>query len=152
MRPYIIPYLKKAPDFELLIPGCGNARLGADIYSDGYHNITNIDISSVVIAQMTNLYSKYDEMEFSTMDARHMELIPNCCFDVVLDKGLFDSLLCAEENTTDVQQLITEMWRVLKPGGTYLIVSHGAAPSRFPHLAANQANYQWSIEHHELRK
>ncbi|CAM9313829.1 unnamed protein product, partial [Ectocarpus fasciculatus] len=151
LRPYIIPHLKKAADFEILVPGCGNSRLGADIYSDGFVNITNVDISSVVISQMTSMYAKYEEMEFSTMDAKHMEFIPNCCFDVIVDKALFDSMLCGDENTADVQQLVTEMWRILKPGGVYLLVSHGAPPSRLPHLSANSSNYQWSIQHHELR-
>jgi ubiquinone/menaquinone biosynthesis C-methylase UbiE len=128
------------------------AGLGADIYSDGFLNITNVDISSVVVSQMTSMYAQFDEMEYSTMDARRMEFIPYCCFDVIIDKALFDSMLCGEENTSDVQQLVTEMWRILKPGGVYLLVSHGAAPSRLPHLSANQASYQWSIQHFELRK
>lgn len=143
-----VAYLKSAADF---CSPCG-AGLGADIYSDGFVNITNVDISSVVISQMTSMYAKYEEMEFSTMDAKHMEFIPNCCFDVIVDKALFDSMLCGDENTADVQQLVTEMWRILKPGGVYLLVSHGAPPSRLPHLSANSSNYQWSIQHHELRK
>ena len=32
--------------------GCGNANFSADMYDDGYKNITNVDISSVVIKQM----------------------------------------------------------------------------------------------------
>lgn len=40
-----------------------HAALGADIYDAGYLNITNVDISTVVIAQMSELYSNRDEME-----------------------------------------------------------------------------------------
>lgn len=89
LKPYIEPYLRNAPDYEILVAGCGNSSkkifreqlnfpliifvfflflrffvaLGADIYDAGYLNITNIDISTVVIAQMSDLYSNRDEME-----------------------------------------------------------------------------------------
>jgi hypothetical protein len=39
------------------------AALGADIYDAGCLNITNIDISTVVIAQMGDLYANREEME-----------------------------------------------------------------------------------------
>lgn len=32
---------------SILQLGCGNADLSTDMYDDGYHNIENIDISSV---------------------------------------------------------------------------------------------------------
>lgn len=44
-------YIKPADN--VLVPGCGNSQLSADLYDLGYHNITNIDISEVVIRQMT---------------------------------------------------------------------------------------------------
>jgi len=34
---------------KILNLGCGNSQLSDDMYDDGYLNITNIDISSVVI-------------------------------------------------------------------------------------------------------
>ena len=37
------------PKSKILIIGCGNANFSEDLYDDGYHNIWNIDISSVVI-------------------------------------------------------------------------------------------------------
>ena len=37
---------------KILMLGCGNANFSADLYDDGYKNITNVDISSVVIQQM----------------------------------------------------------------------------------------------------
>jgi hypothetical protein len=42
---------------------CCFVELGADLYEDGYHNITNIDQSSVVISQMHDRYSDKEEME-----------------------------------------------------------------------------------------
>lgn len=34
-----------------------------DLYDDGYLNITNIDISSVVVSQMNDRYADREEME-----------------------------------------------------------------------------------------
>jgi hypothetical protein len=36
---------------------------------------------------MDSLYGAKEEMEFSVMDARNLEYIPEQCFDVVIDKG-----------------------------------------------------------------
>jgi hypothetical protein len=55
--------------FEILIPGCGSSTIGAHLYKEGYTNITNIDTSSVLINQMSELYASLDQMEFTTMDA-----------------------------------------------------------------------------------
>lgn len=36
-------------DMRILVLGCGNAEFSEDLYDDGYTNVVNIDISSVVI-------------------------------------------------------------------------------------------------------
>lgn len=38
------------PEHKILILGCGNAEFSEDLYDDGFHNVFNIDISSVVIS------------------------------------------------------------------------------------------------------
>ena len=87
VQSYLSKYLQPAPDFEILIPGCGNSMLSSDLYDNGYYNITSIDLSAVVVSQMCDRFKEKDEMEFSVMDARKMDLIPNNCFDVIIDKG-----------------------------------------------------------------
>jgi len=59
-----------------------------------------------------------------------MEYIPDDCFDVIVDKGLFDALLCSQDNLSNMHALVGEMYRVLKPGGVYIVISHGAPESR----------------------
>eukprot|EP01033_Poteriospumella_lacustris_P000825 gene825-588_t len=135
LRDHLAPYLSPEGEFEILIPGCGNANLGADLYDAGFLNITNIDISTVVINQMTDLHRTKEEMEFSNMDARRMEFIPDQCFDLVLDKALFDAILCAEANLHDIDSLIREMWRVLKTDGHYIVISHAPPERRLPHFS-----------------
>ena len=85
MRPHLVPHFAKDTDFEILIPGCGNSELGAHLYDEGFVNITNIDISAVVINFMTERYSDREEMEFTKMDATNMEFLPNDCFNLIVE-------------------------------------------------------------------
>jgi hypothetical protein len=39
------------------------AGLGADLYAEGYENILNIDVSSVVVRQMSDLFAELENME-----------------------------------------------------------------------------------------
>eukprot|EP01035_Chromulina_nebulosa_P002969 gene2969-4055_t len=116
LEKYLIPYLpfKRSAELEILIPGCGNSGLGKEIHSRGFCNITNIDVSPVVISQMADLYSDLEEMEYAVMDARNMPLVPDQCFDLIIDKALFDSLLCSMQNLGDAKMLLQEMARVLR--------------------------------------
>ncbi len=43
-------------------------ELGADIYDNGFVNVTNIDISTVVINKMSDLYADREEMECESFE------------------------------------------------------------------------------------
>ncbi len=68
------------------------------------------------------------------MDARRMDVIPEECFNLIIDKALFDSLLCSTQNLHDVSLLLKEMERVLKPDGVYIIISHAGPEKRLNFL------------------
>jgi hypothetical protein len=86
LRPHLIPHCNTDPDFEILIPGCGNSEIGAHLYDEGFLNITNIDISSVAVSFMAERYGDREEMEFTHMDATNMLHLPDGCFNLVVDK------------------------------------------------------------------
>lgn len=46
-------------------------------------------------------------------------------FDVVIDKGTLDSVLCGEGSATNSSKMISEVYKVLNSTGTYFLVSHG---------------------------
>ena len=145
-----LKYSEKPEEMEILIVGCGNSTLGCKMYDDGFHNITNIDISEVVINQMIDKYSSKEHMEYTIMDARDMELIPNECFDVIIDKALFDALLCGENNLDSVQKMLREVFRCLKTGGRYVMISHAPSASRMHYLTSSPL--QWDVEVMEVPK
>uniref|UniRef100_A0A8R7R3X3 Methyltransferase-like protein 13 n=1 Tax=Triticum urartu TaxID=4572 RepID=A0A8R7R3X3_TRIUA len=56
--PALAPLLRLyvRPHQRLLLVGCGNSVFGENMVQDGYQDVVNIDISSVVIEQMKKKY------------------------------------------------------------------------------------------------
>jgi len=132
---HLLPLLKSKPlDAEILIPGCGCSSLPAALYALGWHNLSAVDFCEVVVEHMNRHKGSNSGIEYAVMDARHLDGVPDSCFDVIVDKGLLDALLCSETNAVDVARAIDEMYRVLAPGGIYVVISHSASSSRLHFL------------------
>ena len=83
-------------------------------------------------------------------DARKLEGFPNNCFNCIIDKGLFDSLLCSElDNILSAKQYLREMYRMLKPGGYFIMVSHSSPDTRLGYL---RKGAKWQVEHTTIGK
>lgn len=57
-----------ARDGNVLMLGCGNSRMGEDMYYDGYEEIEGLDISRVVIDQMSEKYGEIEGMTWRQSD------------------------------------------------------------------------------------
>ena len=65
---------------KILVIGCGNSELSANMYDFGYHNITNVDISDVVIQQMVEKNAvRRPDMKFVKMDILQVRCNPIGC-------------------------------------------------------------------------
>ena len=116
-------YLK--PSSHVLVVGCGNSKLSEDLYDAGIQTINNIDISDVVIRQMSaKNKQKRPTMTFTKMDLLHMTYA-DAQFDCVLDKGTLDAIFSNtnDETLQSVGQMFTEIERVLKIAGRYLCIT-----------------------------
>ena len=107
-------YVKK--DDAVLMAGCGNSRLSEDMFEDGFANISNVDISRVVIDQMGDKYKDKPALTFQQMNVCSLEF-PDESFDAVIVKGTMDAILCGEGSTANVAKMCMEVSRVLKPSG-----------------------------------
>ena len=110
---------------RVLMAGCGNSRLSEDLYDAGFKNIDNVDISAVVIRQMTDRNkSKRPTMHFLQMDLLKMNFADNS-FDCVIDKGTLDAIMTDDSTSTieKITAMIAEIRRVLKNNGRYICVS-----------------------------
>ncbi|CAG5116730.1 unnamed protein product [Candidula unifasciata] len=109
----------------VLIVGCGNSALSENMYDNGLQHLFNIDISDIVIQQMTDRHkSKRPKMVFHKMDVTEMTY-PDEYFNAVLDKGTLDALLVSEDAdvVANVQAMFGQIARCLKLGGRYIIIS-----------------------------
>lgn len=123
------------PTSKILNIGCGNALFSEDLYDDGFPNQLNIDISSVVIAQMRerNIQSR-PEMQWEIMDCCDMKGVESNSVDIVIDKSTMDALLCGDNSFVNVAKMIKETQRILKPNGVYFVISYGKPDARLLHF------------------
>jgi SAM-dependent methyltransferase len=90
--------------------GCGDGRLTAELDAA---ELTAADVSRVALERARQRLP----------DARIAELEPDA--PLPFDDGAFDLVLCAEtiEHVRDVQLLLSEARRVLRPGGTLALTT-----------------------------
>ncbi|RUS69879.1 hypothetical protein EGW08_022356, partial [Elysia chlorotica] len=141
-----------SPSNTVLVVGCGNSALSENMYDNGLQNLVNIDISDVVIRQMSDRHrEKRPKMEFTRMDVTAMSY-PEGHFNAVLDKGTLDALLVSEEGQVlqNVNAMFSEVARCLRLGGRYIIISLLQDHVQ-KHLLQFFTNLGWPIRVHRLQ-
>ncbi len=149
IKPFLGQYLARFKNPRILILGCGNSRLSEELYMDGFKNITNIDYSPVCVHQMSERYSDYPEMKFLVMDCTDMTF-DNSSFDVIIDKGTLDSVLCSEGASDNAHKTLKGIFQVLQPAGIYFCLSYGIPNHRLHYLKFS--DYNWGITTEKLPK
>lgn len=136
-------------DTTVLVAGCGSSHMLIDLAEDGYQKIIAVDISRVAIQQQKVRCKNYPNIEFyqGTMVDTIYE---DESIDMVIDKGLFDSLICNANGSVTIQQYIIEVERILKEKGVFFLVTHGNPEQRLQYLEqfdADEPHYTpWNIE------
>ena len=95
--------------------GCGDGRLSTELDAA---ELTAADVSPVAL----------ERARARLPGARIVELAPDA--QLPFDDGAFDLVLCAEtiEHVRDVQLLLSEIRRVLRPGGTLALTTPAHLP------------------------
>jgi ubiquinone/menaquinone biosynthesis C-methylase UbiE len=106
-------------DARILVVGCGNSDLPPRMERDGFTKQVCVDNSDVVIAQMKE---RFPSIEWQVMDAMDMSF-ENASFDVILDKGCIDGIMCTADSGHNCQRLVHEYHRVLRTEGICLTIS-----------------------------
>merc|ERR1711934_1061578 len=103
---------------KILVVGCGNSNLSREMNDEGYDNITNIDFSITVIQKM-KAKNAARTMQWFEMDVKDMHVFEDEDFDVVIEKGCIDCVMCAPHSTANSKLALENIARVLKPGGNF---------------------------------
>jgi hypothetical protein len=118
-------------DSDCLMVGCGDSELPSVTLSTRRSTRLNLlDSSNVCIEQLRELYG--NTVDYTCGDATKMSsLFPESKkFDIVVDKGLTDALLCNEGWDYFLEKLLAESSKILKPGlGMYLLISYRLSKS-----------------------
>jgi ubiquinone/menaquinone biosynthesis C-methylase UbiE len=164
--PYVIKEVETAGHKELRVleSGCGDAPLLiglSDAYSTTHKigRLDGIDYAESVI-KLLNTKEKIGDRKitFAKMDARYMDFFDNE-FNIVLDKGTVDAMLCSNKGFEDVRNLFHEYCRVLMDGGKIVMISHMAPDSEEFHdflemcvypVFDYRTNRLWSINAHVI--
>jgi SAM-dependent methyltransferase len=103
------------PANRALDVGCGDGRLSVELDAA---DLTLADVSRVALERARRRLP----------EATVVELDPDSPFP--LDDGAFDLVLCTEtlEHVRDVQLLLSEIRRVLRPGGTLALTTPATPP------------------------
>nr|GEW46395.1 methyltransferase-like protein 13 [Tanacetum cinerariifolium] len=134
---------------RVLVVGCGNSAFSEGMSKDGYTDIVNIDISSVVIEAMKKKYSDSPHLKYMEMDVRDMKAFEAGSFDAVIDKGTLDSLLCGHNSKLNAAKMLDEIDRVLKKDGVYVLITYGIPAYR---LRLLRESHSWDIKLHVIDK
>ncbi|THU58900.1 hypothetical protein C4D60_Mb03t19350 [Musa balbisiana] len=124
LRPFVRKYVPVSA--RVLMVGCGNAVLSEDMVKDGYIDIMNIDISSIVIEMMRTKYAHIPQLRYMQMDVRDMSFFDDESFDCVFDKVWHG---CPTQCLSDARR--SEQ------------ITYGDPSVRIPHL--NQPGCNWKI-------
>ena len=106
---------------KILDIGCGAGRTTINLYKEGYKNIIGLDLSTKLIDYANNYVDKNNlEIKFINGDATKLEFEDNL-FDIVIFS--YNGMQCipGKHNRDNV---LKEVYRVLKPGGLYIFTAH----------------------------
>ena len=95
-------------------------------------------------------------IDYKQMNCLGLELKEDT-FDGVIIKATIDTMLCqGDKGRHDVLILLSEVYRVLKPTGKFLLISHGGqhpnAINRVQLLKDDSGNFKWDINTYPLPK
>jgi len=132
-------------DDALLCIGSGNSEVSERLYDDVKMptDITNVDFSKASVQAMRERNIGRELMTWHHMDVKELDeqVCPDETFDIVFDKGCLDCMTAGEGSARNVDLVLHQVQRVLKPGGKYIMVTFGNPDTRNPYL--DNPGYQW---------
>lgn len=111
-------YFSTGKKLKILDIGCGEGRTTINLHEAG-QEVVGVDVVPIMINKAKE---KYPQIDFRAMDAGNLDF-PEASFDVVLFS--FNGLDCLYPEAKR-WQAVAEIWRVLKPGGFYIMSSHNS--------------------------
>merc|ERR1711934_1169037 len=130
---------------KILVLGCGTSGLSASIFDSGCKNVVSVDFSETCIGLQTKRNDERVGMKFEVGDARKLNYGTDE-FDVIIAKGTVDAILCSDRANANIKAAMDECARVLKPSGTFLVLSHAGPDERLNYFDSKN----WNVTHEKF--
>ena len=140
---------------RILVAGCGSSNFLEDMATDGFEQLEGCDFSRVALNQMRARCSDLPQIKLHLANLTDTDF-PNEHFQGIIDKAVFDSILCTEDGATKVRQYINEVERMLTDTGVFILISHNNPEEMLKYLEQydiDEPYYSpWTIEVQTLSK
>jgi SAM-dependent methyltransferase len=146
LRAFLAPEWTGQPlTTPVLVVGCGNSTLGAELVGAGYRRVLNIDTEAGVVAAMWNRHRAEPGLVWLHGDFGRdrqlirvdigdaVSLVGEAAVGVAVDKGTLDAMLCG--GLASVARYLVAIRSSLAPDGVLVIVSLYPADLLVPFLS-----------------
>ena len=101
------------------------------------------------MGKTNNKTKQNQQLQYLHMDVTDMRFDSNS-FGVVIDKATFDAMYCSRGNDSNrdenILKMSQEILRILKPGGSWVIISRGEVTAEKNALLMGEGNaFQFSV-------
>ena len=111
IKPVLVTHITRS-EASILHVGCGNSELPERLYDDGYRRVVSVDISDAVVRFMAKRNrERRPELRFDAHDVTDLSAFNEDEFDVVIDKGTLDSIVCGKDAMENARKMCAEVRR-----------------------------------------
>ncbi|KAK9866548.1 hypothetical protein WJX84_010992 [Apatococcus fuscideae] len=126
--------------------GTGTSMMQLHMARAGYTSLQGLDYSAGAVAAMMVAHDDLPGVSYRVADCRDLSDWTPDSFDAIIDKGTLDSALCGPDAAENARRMLSECWRVLTPGGLFLLITYGSPEFRLCHLMQPYLNWQVQIQ------
>merc|ERR1719229_329492 len=142
-------FAKLKKDFRVLDIGCGTSDMSEQLVKTyPSASVLAIDFCDLAIAHSKKA-SVSEKVEYRVQDI--LELEEKETFDLIIDKGTVDSMLCDEEGFKTVKKMMAVLEKVINPKGLCVVISYREPKYRTPLLKKGSQKNNWSVVHKKVR-
>jgi ubiquinone/menaquinone biosynthesis C-methylase UbiE len=125
------------------------AGMPMQMWEDGYRDILCVDQSPIVVKDMKERMKGKEGVEFVAMDVKRLDLESEG-FDLVIDKAMLDVIMAGEGSFDHAYESLKSIYRVLKCGGSYVVVSNSSPKARIDLF--RRRGLTWDVVHQSIPK
>eukprot|EP00240_Pyramimonas_obovata_P015568 CAMPEP_0118924158 /NCGR_PEP_ID=MMETSP1169-20130426/2422_1 /TAXON_ID=36882 /ORGANISM="Pyramimonas obovata, Strain CCMP722" /LENGTH=278 /DNA_ID=CAMNT_0006865245 /DNA_START=21 /DNA_END=857 /DNA_ORIENTATION=+ len=133
---------------KALVVGNSTSDLAEQLQRAGYGDVLCVDPSEEATASMAKKHASDTGLRFETVDFTNMSMLSDDSFNLVIDRGVIDSLICGDDGHQRVAKALSEIQRVTTVGGIYVCFSHNKDCTDILQqlLSAASSGVAWNIK------